>query len=108
MQNNVEKDAVDLEAGKVHLILSSVRFCWYQSNGYFPTHNTSISIPVIFIFIFFHFGKSSSAIPEERKNTGKKRQSCLSLFCGPSISQIRKLKFFMENEECKARTGGVY
>lgn len=32
MQNSVEKEAVDLEAGEVHPILSSVKPRWYHSN----------------------------------------------------------------------------
>lgn len=32
MQNSVEKEAVDLEAGEVHLILSSVKPHCYYSN----------------------------------------------------------------------------
>lgn len=32
MQNVVEKDAVDLEAGKVHPMMSSVKAHWYHSS----------------------------------------------------------------------------
>lgn len=96
MQNGVEKDAVDLEAGKVHPMMSSVKAHWYHSNWNFPTHNASISICVLIYFVLakivqLQFWRKKEC--REKKTIMKLRR--LSLLCGPSISQIRKLKFFI-------------